>query len=177
MRPLKPWVSVLLAAALGIASVLAAIPRADAKEPDPVEAKGLASVRAAMKMLVGTREGPVPGVPKEEALPMLSKWAQVVTDWMIPLELSPYALGPEVSGLVRVYVGDKGADDLSIHLFVKGVERKRLREVVMEAGRALGYDMHDDDENPWACSGFLEDHRDLWIGVGEGLVSIEVNPP
>lgn len=177
MRTGSRWTPTLLVAALGLVAVLAVLPRADAKDPDPAEAKDFASVRAAMKMLVETREGPVPGIPKEEALPMLSKWAPVVTDWMIPLELSPYALGPGVSGLVRVYVGDKGADDLSIHLFVKGVERKRLREFVMEAGRSLGYDMHDDDENPWACSGFLEDPRDLWIGVGEGLVSIEVNPP
>jgi len=177
MRTGSRWTFTLAAAALGLAATLAALPRADAKEPDAVEAKGLASVRAAMKMLVETREGPVPGVPKEEALPMLSKWAPVVTDWMIPLEVSPYALGPDVRGLVRIYVGDEGADDLSIHLFVTGVERKRLRSFVMEAGRGLGYEMHDDDENPWACYGFLADHRDLWIGVGEGLVSIEVNPP
>ena len=80
MRTGSRWTFTLAAAALGLAATLAALPRADAKEPDAVEAKGLASVRAAMKMLVETREGPVPGVPEEEALPMLSKWAPVVTD-------------------------------------------------------------------------------------------------
>ena len=177
MRTVNLWVSILLAAALGLAAVLFVIPRADAKDPDPAQAQALASVRAAMKMLMTTQEGAIPGMSKEEALPKLSRWSSIMTDFHTPLEGSPYALGEGVSGLVRVFVGKEGADDLSIHLFVSGVDRRRLREYVMEAGKELGYDMDDDSENPWSCSGSARGKRDMWIGVGVGLVSIEVNPP
>lgn len=91
--------------------------------------------------------------------------------------MSPYALGAEVLGVVRVYVGDNGVDDLSIHLPVRAVERKRLREFVKAVGVALGYTMHDSETNPWTCFGYAEGRRDIWIGVGLGLVSIEVSRP
>ena len=42
---------------------------------------------------------------------------------------------------------------------------------------ALGYTMHEFEENPWTCFGYAEGRRDLWSGVGLGLVSIEVSRP
>ncbi len=176
MRASARWTWTALAV-LGAAAMLAAIPRADAEDPETGEPKGLASVRAAIKMVVTTQDGPIPGTPREKALPMVTNWAAIQTDKMTPLEGSLYALGPDATGLVRVFVGKEGADDLSIHLFVKDVERTRLRAFVMDVGRELGYAMKADSIDPWACHGSAAGRRDLWIGVGVGLVSIEVNTP
>lgn len=168
-----------VAVAVGLAAaVFAAIPRAEAKDPPrSVEPKGLVAVRAAMKLLATTQVGPVPGTPKEQALPMLADWSSIVTDWMTPLERSPYTLGAGVRGMVRLFVGDEGTDDLSIHLFVDDVDRERLRKFVMTVGRELGYVMHDSDDDRWSCFGVAQGRRDLWIGVGVGLVSIEASIP
>lgn len=176
MRTRGLWSLGALAAVLAVGALFATIPPADAKDPETIESRGLASVRAAMKMLMSTQVGPVPGIPQDKALAMVRDWSPILTDFHMPLETSPYALGPDVRGLVRVFIGKKGADDLSIHLFVPGIPRARLREFVAKTGKELGY-TETPLENAWTYAGSAAGQRELWVGVCDGLVSVESNPP
>lgn len=132
------------------------------------------AVTAVVKTLATTKTGPIPGTPATTARPMLTGWSQVVTDWMTPLETSPWAV-PGARGLVRLYLSDKIADDLAVHLVVPGVDRAALLAALKASLVEHGFEVTDDEANPWSCWGQHPGGRHLWCGVGEGLVSVELN--
>ena len=181
MQRASKWVvaQVVLAAVMAAAIVGSSGPRAVADDPSPeaAEERTFAAVRSLLSALTTTKSGPVPGMPKAKALATVKAWSAIATDWMTPLEASPYALGAEWKGVVRVFIGDEIADDLAVYLLVPGTKRSTLRAFVAEELAGLRYEVDDDPQNAWTCFGTAKGRRDVWVGIGEGILSVEVSVP
>jgi hypothetical protein len=151
----------------------------DPPAPDTPQARAFAAVNKLLTTLTTTKEGPVPGTPYKKALAMCKTWANVLGDCTMPLTSSPYAIGPEWKGVVGVYLNDddEATSDLSVSLLLPDVDRKALREHAASALREIGYAVSDDEEIPWSLSATKKRNRDVWMGVGEGLLEVEISLP
>lgn len=154
-------------------------------EPDAVE-RGLPAALAEAVKVIFTRvlvanEGLRVGMPKAEVAEHTQGAADVVGDLTLALSETPYAPTPEWKGVVRCWVSDKEdrVTELSVRLLTGPYDVAQMKRHVIAVGKELGIRMEESVGNTRSLHDWddVERDREIWVGMGKGVLVIEVSPP
>jgi hypothetical protein len=174
MKPAMALVAAVLVAVAGTSGGSArAEPPATGSSSTDVPGQVRAWVARAYRSTTGIR----PGLAADDAVALAKDAAPLTGDYLLPLS-GAYQPPKGMTGSMRMFLGDKDArvSTVQLVLLVPKYDRAAMAAALVAGAKELGLELEPDEEEPDTYCGFGEDGaRNLWVGLGEGVIAVDVD--
>jgi hypothetical protein len=118
------------------------------------------------------------GMPSAQIPKLAPGAAEILDEYYLPLEGSTFAPKGNWTGTVKLLPLEKTEplDEIHVALLVGKYDRAAVLAWLRKKAKAMGIEdfARDTESGPWTWWGTDAKHRDLWIGLGEGVIAVEV---
>jgi len=151
-----------------------------AKKPpakETADARVQAAVGEIIDRVLGAKKGLRLGLPVDRIPSIVPQAAEILDEYYLPLEGSAFAPKGDWKGVVKLVPIDLASplDEIRIALLVPEYDRDALLACLKKKAKAIGITdfARDRMSGPYTWWGTDKRNRDLWVGLGDGIVALE----
>ena len=174
---MKPAMALVAAVVVTVAGLSSGSARAEPPVTGAAPADVPAQVRAWMVRAYRSKTGIRPGLAADDAVALAKDAAPLNGDYLLPLT-GAYEPPKGTTGTMRIFVGSKDARVTSVQLvlLVPTYDRTAMAAALVAGAKEVGLELEPTDDEPDTYCGFGEDGaRNLWVGLGDGVIAVDVD--